>query len=252
MSRHENMEKMILTDGGNLLRHCDLGWYFQKPNGEFLREVSNDEAKFLSEVGHEIDFHSPVEHPAEFPVWKFITSVRMCNDYSNYKAETSCNGGNYSFVRFEDWYVGKVSGKTVFRYVSRHTTSAEFSYDELDGRFQQDLGAIHVINADIPERYITQCQYWDQELQENVYDVYEVLEKISEIGTFEQLWNSTCVDIPSKYEPEEDEQEYPALSLTDKKRIVHKLNDFGMNIREGYYRSKNPHKGWIKSSSNRR
>jgi len=78
------MEKMILTDGGNLLRHCDLGFYFQKPNGEFLREVSKDEAKFLNEVGHEIDFHFPNEHPTEFPVWKFLKNVRVCNDYSNY------------------------------------------------------------------------------------------------------------------------------------------------------------------------
>lgn len=242
---------MILTDGGDLLRHCDLGWYFQKPNGEFLREVSEDEAVFLSKNAHEIDFNFPNEHPIEFPVWKFIKSVRMCNDYSNYKAETSCNGGNYSFARFEDWFVGKVNGKTVFRYVNRHTTSAEFPYDELTGNFQHDLRSIHVINANVPERYITQCQYLDQELQENVYDVYEVLERISDIGTFQQLWNVTCIDIPSRFESEENEAEYPALSVTDKKRIVHKLKDFGINIREGYYRSKNPRKGHIKSSNRR-
>jgi hypothetical protein len=62
------MEKMILTDGGNLLRHCELGWYFQKPNGEFLREVSENEATFLAKNGHEIDFHFP-NFTEKFSVW---------------------------------------------------------------------------------------------------------------------------------------------------------------------------------------
>jgi len=245
------MEKMILTDGGNLLRHCDLGWYFQKPNGEFIREVSEDEAAFLTKNGHEIDFHFQNEHPTEFPVWKFLKSICVCNDYSNYRAETSCNGGDYAHYENEDWFVGKVNGKTVFRYVKRYRTSAEFGYDELNGSYQQNLGSIHVINSNVPERYVTQCQYWDQELEENVYDVYEVLETISEVGTFKQLWNATCVDLPSKFEPEEEQVEYSALSLTSKKLILKKLKDFGIDLRESYYRSKNPKKGWIKSSNRR-
>jgi len=242
------MEKMILTDGGNLLRYCELGWYFQKPNGEFIREVSEDEAAFLTKNGHEIDFHFPNEHPTEFPVWKFLKSVRTCNDYSNYKAETSCNGGDYAHYVNQDWFVGKVNGKTVFRYVPRFATSSEFGYDELAGNYQQDLGAFHVSNASVPERYITQCQYWDQDIQENVYDVHEVLEKISEIGTFEQFWNATCVHIPSKYEPDE-ELEYPTLSMTSKKEILEKLKEFGIDLRDGYTRTK---RGGFRKTSNRR
>ena len=226
---------MILTDGGNLLRHCELGWYFQKPNGEFIREVSEDEAIFLTKNGHEIDFHFPKEHPTEFPVWKFIKSIRTCNDYYNYKAETSFNGGNYAHFVNQDWFVAKVNGKTVFRYVYRFATSSEFGYDELSGKYQQDLGTFHVENVEYNRFYAswykTQCQYWDEDLQENVYDLYEVLEKISEVGTFNQLWKASCVHIPSRYEPNE-ELEYPALSMTSKKQILKKLKNFGIELRE--------------------
>jgi hypothetical protein len=252
------MEKMILTDGGNLLRHCELGWYFQKPNGEFLREVSENEATFLAKNGHEIDFHFPNEHPNEFPVWKFLKSILVCDDYTNYRESMSNNGGSYSFYTFQDWFVGTVNGKTVFRYVERHTTSAEFLYDELNNQFQQDLGAFHVCNVNTPTWYNTQCQYWDDELQENVYDVFEVLEKISEVGTFEQLWKSQYEYIPSQFddmghyihEPLTSEISI-GLNLSTKKEIIEKLKDFGVNIREGYYRSKNPRKSWIKSTNRR-
>lgn len=58
---------MFLTNGGNLLRHHESGrLYFQKPNGDFLREVSNTEAEYLCQecldlypvpkVGEVVDF----------------------------------------------------------------------------------------------------------------------------------------------------------------------------------------------------
>ena len=68
------MEKCFLTNGGNLLRHFETSligtngvgakrFYFQKPNGEFIREVSDSEAEYLCQNCLEVQVTLPPEIP---------------------------------------------------------------------------------------------------------------------------------------------------------------------------------------------
>jgi hypothetical protein len=242
-------EKMILSDGGNLLRYCELGWYFSKPNGEFIRQVSNGEGDWLSRYGHEIDFHFPQPHPQFFPKWEFIASVRVTDDFSNFRAETSCNGGNYSFATFEDWFVAKFSnGDWKFMSVTRHSTSAEFSYDELFGSFQTDLGTVNISNSSELVSYLSQSgKSWNEETESYHYEIEEVLEKFGEYREFPELWTSQYNYFPSKWDEDDRKFDHPALKFSDKKEILIKLKELGCDLRQGYYRSRNRRKGFVKS-----
>lgn len=244
------MESCILTNGGNLLRfHPEIkGWYFQKPNGEFLREVSQREAEFICENGLQIDVHFPNPHPKEFPKWNLIGSYLVVNDHSNFRWDTCNNGGNYSFQTYHDWFVSQVNDKTVFRFVERHDTSAEFSFDELTGRFEKNLDYLEITNiggtikSDNKFWYRTQCLNPEQ-----LSYIPEVLEKISEEGTFEQFWNLQSQFIPSKWEDDEQESRIWGLTFSDKKEIVRLLKyEYGINLREGMKRL--PNRGYIKNN----
>lgn len=227
------MEKCFLTNGGNLLRfHPTQKFYFQKPNGEFIREVSNSEAEFLCQNCMEMDVHFPTEHPEFLPTWNFIKSILILDDYSSFKPETSNNGGDYSFHLFHDWYVAKYpNGDWKFAFVERYTTSAEFPYDELDASFQSNLGCLNISNI-MGEPVSYQCQqakWWDGE--EVHYYSEEVLEKIATMSCFENMWNEMYFYIPSKWD--EDEYTDPAkqcvaLSFTNKKEIVLLLKGLSM------------------------
>ncbi len=240
---------MILTTGGNLLRYCELGWYFTNPSGEFLRECSKHEADYISKNGHEIDFHFPEPHPQFFPKWEFIASVRVTDDCSNYRPETSNNGGNYSFATFEDWFVAKFpNGEWEFMSVNRHSTSAEFSYDELDGRFQNDLGTVNISNSSELVSYLSQSgKSWNEETKSYDYQIEVVLEKFGEYREFPELWTSQYNYIPSKWDEDDQKFDHPALKFSDKKQIITKLKELGCDLRQGYYRSRNRRKGFVKS-----
>lgn len=227
------MEKAFLTNGGNLLRFDPTGRrYFQKPNGEFIREVSDSEGDFLSQHCLEISISFPPEHPDFLPTWHFIKSILVVEDNSNYKWETSRNGGNYSFQTYHDWYVAKYpNGEWKFAYVESNYTSAEISYDELTGSFQSDLGYLYLSNAaDNKNQYQSQAGIeWIN--GEKIYGVDEVLEKIATMSCFEDMWNEVYFHIPCKW----DEEEYTdpanqcsALSFTDKKEIFLLLKGLGM------------------------
>lgn len=222
-------ESCILTNGGNLLRCCDLGFYFQKPYGTFLREVSEQEATYVSRHGLSIDIEFINPHPSKFPIWKHIRTDRVMVDNSNYKWETCNNGGNYGFSTFESWFVAKVNDEWVFRYINHHSTTADFEYDELSNQFKQGLGGnLHIINTDIDLRFLTQCQYYDSESESVIYDVSEPLEKYSEVGSFEQLWNSVTNYYGSKWDDEDEDHEYPTLTFSDKKLIIERLREIGV------------------------
>lgn len=225
------MEKCFLTNGGNLLRfHPTQKFYFQKPNGEFIREVSDSEAEFLSQNCLEVDIHHPNEHPEFLPTWHFIKSVLVVEDDSNYRWETSSNGGDYSFQTYHDWYVAKYpNGEWKFAFVERHSTSAEFSYDELTGNFQSCLGCLNISNI-MGEPVSYQCQqakWWDRE--EVRYYNEEVLEKIASMSSFEHLWNEMFEYIPSRWDENEDKtQSEKALSFSEKKEILIFLKGLGV------------------------
>lgn len=224
--KHCNMEKCFLTNGGNLLRfHNTLEkYYFQKPSGEFIREVSNSEAEYLAAQCIEIQGNFP-DHPEFFPTWYFIKSICVEEDYSNYKPETSSNGGDYAFYRYEDWFMTKYpSGEWKFACVIRHGTSAEFSYDELGGGFQSDLGWLYISNGvDCPSYNSQQGKSWEGE--EVYYSTNEVLEKVGEISTFQHLWKA----VTTVYYSEEERKEIP-LTFTEKKEIVSKIKEIHISV----------------------
>lgn len=232
--------KCFLTKSGNILVACTNGKYcFLNPSLEFIREVSQSEGEYLSDMCLEIEFNVQIHSQVtkyllglEFPTWHFIKSILVVEDYSNYKWETCNNGGNYSFQTYHDWYVAKYpDGKWKFAFVERHTTSAEFSYDELAGSFQNDLGCLNISNI-MGEPMSYQCQqakWWDGE--EVHYYSEEVLEKIAIVSSFEGMWNEMYYYIPSKW----DEEEYTdpanqcsALSFTNKKEIISRLKKLGV------------------------
>lgn len=224
------MEKMFLTNGGNLLRfHPTNKFYFQKPNGEFIREVSNSEAEFLCQNCLEVDVHFPHEHPEFLPTWHFVRSILLIDDYSNYRAGTSCNGGDYAFHTHHDWYVSKYpDGSWKFAFVECFSTSAEFSYDELAGSFQSDLGYLCLSNGVDCPSYSSQAGI-DRIDGEKVYGVEEVLEKIGTMSCFEDMWNEVYEYIPSRWEDEdEDYSTKPSLSFQGKKEIITCLKELGI------------------------
>lgn len=221
------MEKCFLTNGGNLLRfHPCKKFYFQKPNGEFIREVSNSEAEYLRQVCLETDVYFQPEHPAFLHTWYFIRSIQVIQDNSNYRWETSCNGGNYFFKTYHDWYVAKYpDGKWKFAFVEKYSTSADFSYDEIEGKFQQDLGTLYLSNAANALSYKSQkgIEWKDGE---KYYTSSEVLEKIATMSSFKHLWNEIFEYIPSKWDEEEEEGFVrKALSFSDKKEIITRLKE---------------------------
>lgn len=224
------MEKAFLTNGGNLLRfHPTQKFYFQKPNGEFIREVSNSEAEFLCQNCLEVDVHFPNEHPEFLPTWHFIKSVQVVEDNSNYRWDTCNNGGNYSFQTYHDWFVAKYpDGEWKFAFVENHYTSAEFSYDELVGSFQSDIGNLYLSNvADNKGQYQSQAGIeWVNE--EKFYTSSEVLEKIGTIAYFSDLWNEVYEYIPSCWDEDDESYTSSVLSFTNKKEIISFLKEMGV------------------------
>lgn len=226
---------LLYSDGGYNARHA-----FYTNTGEFLRQCSNDEFNHLiNEVGLPRINFEPTGGSQSFqifnqaseelamklgdnmPVWTFLTSILVKDDMSNYKSETCNNGGNYSFHTYHDWYVAQYpDGKWRFMVVTLHSTSAEFSYDELNGSFQTGLNELVAINCIDSQSWTTQTGGKDQ---------YEVLEKIGEFAGFSDMWDEMYHYIPSKYDMYEIEKRQPALSISNKKKILTKLFELGWN-----------------------
>ena len=220
--------KSFLTKSGNILVACTNGKYcFLNPSLEFIREVSESEGEYLSDMCLEINFnvqlHSQVTKyllGLEFPTWHFIKSVLIVDDYSNYRAETPCNGGDYAFHTYHDWYVAKYpDGSWKFAFVKRHSTSAEFSYTELGGTFDSNPGNCYITNVEGNIAYTMGCSSHD-----------DVLEKIGSISTFEDMWNEMYYYIPSKWDEECEGYTRPALSFSEKKEIITRLKDIYESI----------------------
>lgn len=223
------MEKMFLTNGGNLLRfHPTFDKaYFQKPSGEFIREVYDSEAEYLRQNCLEIE--CSVEHPKFLPTWHFIKSVLVVQDNSNYRWETCCNGGNYSFQTYHDWYVAKYpDGSWKFAFVERYSTSAEFEYDELAGNFQSDLGTLYLKNACEPCPSYSSQRGIEWRDEQEFYSSEEVVEKIGQVASFFDLWNEQYEYIPSRWDDEDEAEIVIGLSFSLKKEIITRLKELGV------------------------
>lgn len=220
------MFKTYLTKGGNILLHDVKGRFsFHTPELDFIREVSQGEGEWiLSNHPVEIEilrqenhFDLHISGNSEFPIWHFIKSVCVQDDYTNFKSETCNNGGNYSFHTFHDWYVAKYpNGEWKFAFVERHSTSADFSYTELGGNFDPNPGTLYLTNANMAT-YSMGCSSHD-----------DVLEKIGTIASFSDLWSEMYEYIPSKWDDEDEGYIKPALFFSDKKEIITRLKELGV------------------------
>ncbi len=220
------MEKCFLTKSGNILVACTNGKYcFINPSLEFIREVSESEGEYLSDMCLEIEFnvqlHSQVTKyllGLEFPTWHFVKSILVVQDNSNYRWETSNNGGNYAFQTYHDWYVAKYpNGSWKFAFVERHSTSAEFSYTELGGTFDSNLGNCYITNVEGNMAYTMGCSSHD-----------DVLEKIATMSSFENMWTEQYEYVPSRWDEDDEGEVTIGLSFSLKKEIITGLKGLGV------------------------
>lgn len=220
----------FLTKNGNILLSDNGKNAFFTPSGEFLREVSENEAKYLSTMCPTVvvNWGYQPQWPEEFPVWQFIKRIQVLEDESSLKPGTCNNGGDYSFQAYHDWFVAKYpNGEWKFAFVESYETSADFQYDQLGNRFQQNLGTVWISNGSVEcPRYRSQegVIYEDGNVE---YDKYEVIEKLGEISTFEHLWNELYEYIPPREEEGKAKLDL-ALSLSDKKKIISCLKELGV------------------------
>lgn len=221
------MSKTWLTKNGNVLLLDAKGHYsFHTPELVFIRECSQSEGNWIvSNNPTQVDIHCKLhsefaEYCAgtkKFPTWHFIKSIKVIEDDSNYRWETSNNGGNYSFSERHNWYCAKINGEWKFAFTVSHHTSAEFSFDELNGTFQSGLQTLTLYNTE-------ECDYfWTQS-----GTIEEVLEKLATMSSFEHMWNSQFEHIPSQWDETDEAYTSPALTFSDKKGIVTRLREIGV------------------------
>lgn len=102
--------------------------------GEFRRYMSKEESEVLPFAM--VALHTPCE--VELPEkWRYLWSWKV-SDYTEWKPETCCNGGDYAFHEQHNIFGRLNAGKLELLDVVKHTTSAEFDYDEANGCFQND------------------------------------------------------------------------------------------------------------------
>lgn len=132
------LDSAWLTSTG-LLTYCEPEdvYFFCSNAGEFRRYATKEEAHNLEGFLPEVTFaHNQVctYLPEK---WRFLWSWKI-SDYTSYKDGTSSNGGNYAFHETHNIFGRMNAGKLELLDVVRHTTSAEFSYDEANGGFRSD------------------------------------------------------------------------------------------------------------------
>lgn len=203
---------------------------FITPKGEWLREANGNEiadiafnyALQLAVCSTNDEFFGEVL-PEQAPIWEFMGSIRIEEDYSNYKPETCNNGGDYAFYTSLDVYHTMINGKSIIRGVTRYGTSAEFSYDVLNGGFQTNLIICEVLNA-VDEAYTT-----DPTVEGTIkvpiwYDTqgYDTcfLEQISSLYKLEDIYNMKSHVIEKDEVDDIIEGEYDS---PDKDDIIAKL-----------------------------
>ena len=148
--------KTYLTKNGLLVVRDDAA-FFTNNSGEFRRLASQDEVEYLTDVMNiQISlFYAEGWHSkflenrlnTSIPLWQFLWSVRS-SDYSSYKPETCNNGGDYAFHSTEYFFARCVDSKWEIKSLTLKTTSAGFSYDELNGRFQNNcMGLVSLLGV---------------------------------------------------------------------------------------------------------
>ena len=155
--------KTYLTKTGLLVVRDDAS-FFTSNNGEFRRLATDDEVDYLTkevaipEIGWKDRTIQAAREGAEFfgttldamlvsmeiPLWYYLWSVSI-DDYSTYKPGSCNNGGDYSFHEKHHFFARSIECKWEIKALKTYSTSAEFSYDELTGDFQQNLNTLTAI-----------------------------------------------------------------------------------------------------------
>ena len=153
-----------ITKSGLMCWTKETGHFFCANDGTFRRYASKEEGESLEPMLPEIYEMSngPIVHIAG--KWRFLWNWEV-SDYTSYKPYTCCNGGDYAFYQTHNIF-GRMNGqKLELLDVIRHTTSAEFSYDEANGSFQNS-GMAHATFVDCEAesfRLFTQTGYYDED-----------------------------------------------------------------------------------------
>lgn len=195
-----------LTNNGNVLCKNSQKIFFAKPNGELIRECTLSQYEHLSGICPEIEFlEIPFNGALDvvmLPKWKLVATSQTYSDLSNYDYRTCNNGGNYSFGVMSYFFAAVVNGKFTIRELEIQTTSAEFSYDELAGSFQQNLQGIFCINA--PE-----CPWIATQTRSGENENFALEEYAKEISV-ESFLAAQCTEI-SQRDDEDQETRYTPI-----------------------------------------
>lgn len=137
--------KTYLTKNGLLVVREDAA-FFTANDGTFRRLASKDEVTHLLEIGLPYfnrvianctaDLNYKLSN-IEVPLWHYLWTISS-SDYSSYKPGTCNNGGDYAFHEHTHFYARCIDGNWEIKKLVLHSTSAEFSYDELNGEFQNN------------------------------------------------------------------------------------------------------------------
>lgn len=225
----------FLTNNGNIavvVKEEDNILYcaFITPKGEWLREATYEEvqhiadnAMFRVEDAFMMQENFDICLPEHAPIWEFMGSIRIEEDYLSYKPETCCNGGDYAFYTNLDVYCTTINDKVVIRGVTRYSTSAEFEYDELNGSFQTNLTDCQVLNAYADNGNDTVRFSW---YSSQGYDTC-YLEQISQVYKLENIYNlkSRVIELDDVGDLVEEEYEAP-----NKDDIIAKLITAGASF----------------------
>jgi hypothetical protein len=146
------MKNFYLTKSGNILVANDGTNFFMNSKGEFLRVVSSGEFNFLTEKAAlpEFDFKGGFSIP-EVALWKKLWSVDY-EDCSQSEAGRCSDGGNYSYLSTDHFFVRNRNGVLEFCRLEYCKTSSCFHYTD-DGDFQESSSNLIVQGIDDVEQW---------------------------------------------------------------------------------------------------
>lgn len=166
--------KTYLTKNGLLVVREDAS-FFTSNSGEFRRLATADEVFYLTDFLEEITIHSgPVMRETgrkqfkgkletmEIPLWHYLWSISN-DDYSSYKPGTCNNGDDSSFHEHIHFFTRCINGEWEIRTLTTYSTSAEFSYDEINGSFQNDLRILTVVGLKNEWHFLTRTSSGEDE-----------------------------------------------------------------------------------------
>ena len=218
-----------LTDNGSILIPlADEKWCFIDARGNVRREVLPQEADYLI---HEIGLPQMViqfkrQPEIVLPQWKYLGCYLSIEDNTNYKCETSNNGGNYAEWENEHLFYDPITNKFI-SLTTKHS-SYEGDYDQTNGQYQSRICWMYATNTD----NLFNMSISGSENEDVVLEQMPNTTSPFHIYNLEQYLREQVVKYyGSQYEDDDDDKEY---GLEEKKiqELVFKAISFGYKIQE--------------------